>query len=265
MASTSVSKTESQGSNPCSPTTLIFGSTALRHWFPDFPRDPQDLDYICKDKPGKSKGIEYHWEDGFQYILDNNVDPKYVDPAFLYTIKVAHAAWDVFWLKTIHDVQFLKHKGCVLDEMLYSLLIKDNIKRHGAKRVSVKGTPEEFFKTYISRTVPHDELHHLVKFYDEPLHNRIRANPNDVKTSRFLWDNLSHEDKIKCALEETYVFALERFIHMPPKIAVANALRNLITSSTKGYFNLFLIENFSELMYYDLARFKEIYKSFRSK
>lgn len=28
--------------------SLIFGSTAAKHWFPDFPREPHDLDLISK-------------------------------------------------------------------------------------------------------------------------------------------------------------------------------------------------------------------------
>ena len=85
---------------------LIFGSTALKYWFPDFKREPKDLDYISQTKPRPgTKGVEYIWEDSFQYVLENNVDPKYVDPAFLYTIKVAHAAWDVRWDKTMHDIR----------------------------------------------------------------------------------------------------------------------------------------------------------------
>lgn len=237
---------------------LIFGSTALKHWFPDLNRQPNDLDYMGAGV--NSKGVEYHWNDAFHYIVKHNQDKTYVDPNFLYTIKVSHAAWDIHWDKTMHDIMFLKNHGCQLDFELYNLLIQDWNKIHSPKSFKIDGKPEEFFTTHISRTVPHDELHHIVKFYDEPLHNRIRRDPNNVKTDKALWDQLSHEDKIKCVLEETYVFALERYLQYPPKIAFAKALKNLITKSTKGYFNLFMIDNFAELVYSDKEKLIKHYK-----
>jgi len=243
--------------------SLITGSVALQYWFPDFGREPKDLDIISKTK-GDLKA-DYFWVDSFQYILNNNQDQKCVDPNFLYTIKVSHASWDIRWDKTMHDIIFLKSKGCILDKNLYLLLLKEWSVLHGPKAISVKGTPEEFFNQYITRTVPHDELHHMVKFYNEPLHNKIRKDPNDVKTSKLLWHGLGYENQLKCALEETYVFALERYMKYPPKIALAKALKNLITSATKGYFNLFLIENFNELLYYDHGHYLKIYKEMRPK
>jgi hypothetical protein len=92
----------------------------------------------------------------------------------------------------------------------------------------------------------------------------LRLDPNDVKFSKALWVALSYEDQIKCALEETYVFALERYLEFPPKIAFLKALKQLITSSTKGYFNLFLIDNFFELMYYDKNKYFTHYKEVKN-
>lgn len=238
---------------------LIFGSTALKHWFQDLNREPKDLDYISKD--GKnSKEVEYHWAPSFQYIVDNNKDSVYVDPNYLYTIKVSHAAWDIRWEKTIRDIKFMKDKGCVLDIPLYEILLKDWNVIHSEKRIRLKGTPEEFFNKNIARKVPHEQLHDIVKFYDKPLHESIRPDKNDVACSKKLWDNLSQEDKLKCALEETYVFAIERYSEYPPNIALSKALKHLITKSTKGYFNLFMIDNFFDLLYYDRDRYIGIFK-----
>ncbi len=238
---------------------LIFGSQALKHWFPDFPRDSKDLDIIAKGKKS-TKEVEYHWVDSFQYILDNNKDSKYVDPNFLYTAKVSHAAWDVWWDKTMHHIMFLKAKGCQLDRTLYNMLINEWKIVHGAKKVKVVGKGEEFFNSNIVRKYNHDDLHELVKFYDKPMHELIRPNKDDVKVSIDLWNKLQYNDQLKCALEETYVFALERYYELPPKIAFYKALKQLITSSTKGFFNLFLIENYKELMDYDRTDYVKNYK-----
>lgn len=227
--------------------TLIFGSTALKHWFPDFPREPNDLDYIGKRT--SSRGIEYHWAPSFQYILDNNKDETFVDPDFLYTIKMSHACYDIRWDKTMFDIKFMKEKGCKLIPGLYNSLRDDWGIIHPKKNIKVSGKPEEFFKQTIKRRYNHDDLHEFVKFYDKPLHESIRPDPEDVKCRKDLWDKLSYDDKLRCALEEAYVFAIERYLEYPPKIALAKSLKLLTTSSTKGWFNFFLIDNYFNLRF----------------
>ena len=240
---------------------LIFGSRAANYWWSDFSREPKDLDYIGIGK--SSKDIEYHWAPSFQYIIDNNKDTKYVDPDFLYTIKMSHACYDIRWEKTMWDINFLKERGCKLIPELYNSLLRDWEVIHHKKKIVLKGTAEEFFKPTITRKYPHDELHKKVAFYEDPLHTKIRKDLNDVKCSKKLWDTLSEEDKMKCALEEAYVFAIERYLEYPPNIALSKALKTLITSSTKGWFNFFLIDNFFNLIYYNHERYITIFKEIK--
>jgi hypothetical protein len=242
---------------------LIFGSTAIKHWYPDFNRTPKDLDIIGKGIPS-TKDMEYHWCPSFAYVTKNNVDSKYVDPNFLYTIKISHAAWDIRWEKTMHDIKFLKNKGCVLDEALYKSLLNDWETIHYKKKIVVKGNANEFFTSTISRRYNHDELHKKVMWYNVPLHESIRKDINDVHCSRELWNNLSEEDKMRCALEEAYVFAIERYSDYPATIALSKALKTLITSSTKGWFNKFLIDNFFTLLYYERERYINIFKEIKN-
>jgi hypothetical protein len=127
--------------------------------------------------------------------------------------------------------------------------LKDWEKIHGSKKhIILKGNAEQFFNKNITRALDHDKVHEIVKFYDRPLHEAIRKDLSDVKVSKELWDKLSHEDKIKCALEEIFVFALERYFDYGPKTGYNKAIKQLITQSTRGFFNLFLIENFQELL-----------------
>jgi len=226
---------------------LIYGSVAAKHWFPDF-RDTKDLDYICEDTSKRSKEIEYHWTPSFQYVLDNNVDDTYVDPNFLYTIKFSHAAWDIRWTKTMKDIRFFKNKGCVLDLELYNMLLKDWEIIHGKKKVNLNQDNSEFFTKYVKREYDHDWLHGFLAFYDEPLHTKIRKTDKPL-CYKDLWDDLSLDDQYKCALEEIYVVATERYDNYPPKIAKFKSMKNIITSMTKGWFNYFLIDNFEELLY----------------
>ena len=238
---------------------LVFGSTAAKYWFPDF-REPKDLDYISQIIPfNKEKGVEYHWCEPMRYVILSNKDDVFVDPDFLYTIKVSHAAWDINWDKHMKDIIFLKKKGCQLDYWLYKDLYDYWSVHHGAKKVKMSGMNQDFFTPTIDREYDHDWLHEYLSFYDRPLHERIRKNMDSPLPSKALWDKLSYEDQLKCALEETYVIATERYLFNRTKefdklcfnIAKIKSLKNLVTSMSKGWFNLFLIENFGELYYND--------------
>lgn len=242
---------------------LIFGSTALKHWYTDFARIPKDLDLMGKGV--STCEVECHWVDGFQYIFDKNIDKKYVDPNFLYTIKISHAAWDIRWDKTMHDIHFMKAKGCVIDMVLYDILFKEWEIKHREKKVKLVGTANEFFKSTIIRKIDHDTLHQMIAFDKAPMHTLIRHNKNSVICSKSLWDTLCYEDQLKCALEEAYVFALERYYMYPAKIALSKAIKTLITSSTKGWFNLFLIDNHKEMLYYNLERYINLFNETKGK
>ena len=233
---------------------LIFGSIAVKHWFPDY-RIPNDLDIISRDD---------YWISAFEYLETHNVHSQYVDPDFLYTIKVSHAAWPIHWDKTMHDVVFLKNHGCKLNKEFYDLLIPCWIELHGKKRVNLNTSNDDFFTSLITRKYTHDYLHEQLAFYDRPLHEKIRKDLNSPASSEELFCLLSDEDKIKCALEEIYVFMYERFL-IPEKTksykhAKYKAMRLLITSASTGWFNRFIIENFETLIYYedDLCRHKHL-------
>lgn len=58
--------------------TLIFGSTASKHWFPDF-RDPKDLDVLSPETLMEKERQNYWYGDSSQWVIDNNVDDRFVD------------------------------------------------------------------------------------------------------------------------------------------------------------------------------------------
>lgn len=240
---------------------LIFGSRAMQYWFPDCREPKRDIDIITPEKLKSSREIEYHWCDSFQYVFDHNKDKVYVDPDFLYTIKVSHAAWDIHWEKTMFDIRFLQAKGCKLYQGLYEMLVKEWEVIHGdKKRVNLNKPNEYFFDDAVTRKYNHDQLHQHFKFYDEPLHTKIRLDLSKALPSKELWDKLSEDDKLKCALEEIMVIATERYLFsecpIPAKLAKYKAMKRLITSMTKGWFNLFLIVNFEQLLYYSNEHWK---------
>lgn len=77
---------------------LIIGSTAIKHYFPDFKRSPKDLDYVVESKKGlkNSPGIEY---------LENPIILKYqqdgyLRPDLMLSLKISHMFWDINWEKS---------------------------------------------------------------------------------------------------------------------------------------------------------------------
>ena len=227
---------------------LIYGSTAIKYWYSDF-REPRDLDIITNRE--KIKGIECYWMKEFEYLTENK-DTRYVDPNSLLTIKMSHLSWDINWDKHMHDVIFLKNKGCTIDLKFYKKLITAWERVHWKKKVNLNTINKNFFQKKITRRFDHDWLHEQVAFYKRPLHESIREDLNSPQCSEKLFSLLSHQKKIKVALEELYVLTLERFIFIDKpqsfKFAKTKMLKQMITSTTKGWFNLFLKDNCIELL-----------------
>lgn len=225
--------------------TLIFGSTALKHWIPELKRTPKDLDIIGLGQ--SSKEVEYFFNPAFQYILDNNKDTEYVDLNFLYTIKCSHLAYDINWDKHCLDVMLMQSKGCVLDEQLYNLLLKDWKEIHGKKRVNLNLTKDQFFTKYVTRVIDHDEIHERIAYYDKPIYKTILKDGKEVLTDITKWNKLNHNDKLLCILEEVYATACERWMDLPPKISKMKAMRLYCTSLSKNDYCKYAIVNMKEL------------------
>lgn len=229
---------------------LIFGSRAIKFWFPDFREPSGDTDYICED-PMMSKTLQHYWIPSFQYFLDNNKHPVYLDPEFCLLIKQSHAGWDIHWQKTIADILFLKRKGLVVDKTLYHMLVKDWIGVHGKKWASLKNkTSTTFFEDAVSRKYVHDDIHEAVAIYDKPLYEKLIVEGVNCSESGF--DKLSFDDKILMTKEEIWVTALERY-HIPSDFTCGHAaaygksLRKLATTMSSGWFKFFILDNFQFL------------------
>lgn len=247
--------------------SLIFGSHAIKHWYPDFKREPSDLD-IMTQEPRRPDGqrVEHLWADSFQEILDTNRDPKYVDPEKILTVKASHANWDIKWEKTICDILFLKEKGLEIDYDLYKKLKNDWRVIHGRESAPLRNkTADEFFADKVSRKYVHDDIHKAVAYYDKPLFLKILKSPNSVECSKKKFDKLSFSDKIKLAREEIYVTALERWV-IPSDFqesagrAYNRSLKKFVTTMSSGWMSFFLIDNFKFLIKPDVdyvAKFRQ--------
>lgn len=234
---------------------LIYWSTAIKHWFPDFTREPNDIDYITDDTTLKSNWKEeYYRADFFEYLRTFNEDDTYVTPDLLYTIKLSHLSYDINWDKHMYDVIFLKSKWCKVVYDFYMLLMEWWKTIHWVKKCKLNVKNEEFFKSNIERKYEHDWLHEQYALHWRPMNERIRPDLSSPKCSKELWDKLTYQEKLDCAIEEIYVLTTERFIFVDNPLRLQQAkiktLKNMIVSTTSGWFNLFLKENFKELLDY---------------
>lgn len=212
---------------------------------PELKRTPKDLDYIG---PGKSsKDIEYFMHTALEYILDNNIDNTYVDLNFLYTIKCSHLHYDIKWDKHCIDVMFMQSHGAILDNTLYSLLMKDWEVIHGPKKLNLNKDPEDFFTPHVARKIDHDELHRLIAFYDEPMFKKILKDGKKVLTDRQKWDRISDEEKMICILEEVYVTAFERWPNYPEQMLKSKGIKLYCTSLSKNEYFKYAVTHMKEL------------------
>lgn len=230
---------------------ILIGSKAARQWLPDFPREPADIDYITDEEAEQYEGFAYIQDQ--MRIYSNYPDQQLAAlPHILFTLKMSHIYYDIWWDKTIFDIIWYKGRGFEVDEELLKILGKDWEKKYGPKQINTNMSNEDFFMDNVKREYVHDDIHKAVAFYDEPLYRKVKKDLSKAALSKELFDNLDFKDKIKLCLEEINVVSLERFLipkkfRMHPKTARYMACKQLITSMSKGWFPRFIVDNFREL------------------
>lgn len=239
-------------------TWIIIGSTAAHHWFPDF-RAPVDLDLLTPNKVcavgSTGPFLDCQWHQAAEALINASANKVFLDADLLFTLKVSHAEWDVKWDKTLFDIEFFKRKGCSLNMPLYKELFQVWTTVHGKKRVNLNQELDVFFTSAVKRKYNHEWLHEHLAFYSRPLHEAIRTNLQSAWCSEDLFNGLSLDDKLKCALEEIMVIAVERH-NLTAKsqksdisTAMNKAHKQLVTTMTTGWFALFLILNRYDLLF----------------
>jgi len=178
----------------------------------------------------------------------------------LYTIKLFLAQWDSDFSSDVAKIAQLKARGCKRNIPLYKALCSRFEPMLSTKRVLDRVSKQGSFKQHLNRLFLHDELHQHFAHYSEPLYKTILKNPNTIYTSSKKFKQLSQQDQFKCALEEIYTVATERLI-IPwgygIQEAKAIALKRLCIGLSKGYFCLYLLENYFELLYSDYSYFEK--------
>lgn len=224
---------------------LICGSSALKHWLPDYDRRINDVDYMgYKDQFDFDNfgGIDsFITEDNFLYtnsklkiefinitnclvlqtIFNLNKDDTYLDLNLCLLLKSAHKH---FYLgkyaksfKHLMDYSYILHQGIFLTTQETSLseeykdwLIKnvyDNDERL-LSFPSLDKSKEEFFTKHVKYYVDHDYIHQVVAIGDTPAYTNCLV--GEVKFSNNKFIDQPQSIKINMVLEEAFVLAYER-------------------------------------------------------
>lgn len=247
---------------------LITGSTAAKMMFPDFPREPSDIDCFVltggTDTPPPGNGYDTFSHELLDPWLNKRLPSGwpsrevYATPNELYTIKVAHSHWELpngSWRKHMFDLQWLKARGATLDMDLYRLLVKVWEDVHGAKKMNMQRSKDAFFTDAVVRIYDHDSIHWSVAYGDEPLYVQFLKPGAEVDMDMEKLKAAPRSVQIALFREEVYATALERLLipndyRFSPGHAYLWALRRTITSLTRGWSSRFMIENYD--------RFREV-------
>ena len=230
------------------------GSSAIKHWFQDFPREPKDIDYAIQFKiKSPEKGIEYIYNPIIpKYNIRNDM---YCSPDHLYTLKLSHLFWDINWDKHMFDLQFLKNKGCKLVPNLFNELYEFWNQYHGERKTSdLTMSPDQFFNNAINYNLDHDKIHEIIN--PNPLYKKILVGDGTVNTSEDKWNLLTNEEKQDLIREETMVMSYERLAGRDYRTAYKWQMKQLILKHLPIWQAIFAIENYP-VIYLPKFNYKE--------
>lgn len=222
---------------------LIIGSTAIKHYYPDFPREPKDIDIIVLEKQKRDGETEYLQN---PIILKYQKD-GYLKPELMTSLKVSHLLWDINWEKHMFDLQFLLYKGHNWDlnivrelrEYWHEVLPK-------VRRSKLEQSKEEFFTNNVNMdTNEHDYLHTLIAKI--PAYTKILKDSCEVELDENKWNTLSFEEKCDVVQEEAYVMAYERWKHLNYRIGYKRQLVQNIQKHYPEFIAFFAIQNYIKL------------------
>lgn len=246
---------------------MIIGSAALGCWLnEDF---DGDIDIIA-DEPVNGPGIEHHPLS----VLNNAEALRY---ATGHTLKVGGRRFPICSLKGLAIIKRSHmHRLLKWDRHMFMLRkigwpqFRDNLSPEDVSFLkertrltkqeysspSLNKSNAEFFDDYVEKHFDHDSVHEYVAYGERPMYERLKRDMAMAKCDRDLWEELPHEDKIKCVLEECYVIGLERCLVpprlrgarvMPSRMAALKGLQKVCTTLCSGWFRDFAIDYYEDI------------------
>lgn len=224
---------------------ILIGSSAIKHWFPDFTREPKDKDYVVESGFRNSRETEYLCN---PVLFSHANGAAILEPNDLATLKASHLCWDINWGKHMYDLQFLLSKGCKINTELFFKLYHFWNEYHGKnKRSDLKMSKEDFFTNAINYNEhEHDELHKILN--PVPVYTLVLKDGAEVELDPVKFDNLTHEQKLDFIREETMVMAWERYRNQDYRIAYSRMLKKFIMSHCPLFALQFTLENYVTIL-----------------
>lgn len=222
---------------------LIIGSTAIKHYFPDWSHIPKDLDYTVDIQRNNEPGIEYLYNP----VILKYQNGGYLKPELMLSLKISHMFWDINWYKHMFHIQFLLSKDIKYDLDLVNELIEFwKITHKKIRRSDLSSGKEEFFTNNVNEDVgQHDHLHTLIN--PIPMYTLLLKDGCEVELDESKFHNMSFDQKKAVIFEETAVMAYERYPKMDYRNAFKIQLKDNIIKHFPQYIALFAIENYIEL------------------
>lgn len=239
---------------------MIIGSVAIKHHFPEHNREVKDVDLAVSDEHTPSVNSAYRVERLQNPILLEYVSnshghiPEYCPADELYTLKISHIFWDVFWEKNMWDIVFLKERGCKLIKPLFEKLYMYWNKVHGKNRRSdLKMSAEDFFDNALNYPIDHDTIHEILikhsyfEGQDKPTYTLILKDGAEVEVDESKYNTLTDLQKFNLVFEEVAVMAAERYSKRYYKSAYNRMLKKFIIGHAPIWEALWIIENYKNL------------------
>ena len=239
---------------------LVIGSTAIKHWFPDFPREPRDLDYVVNIKGmwSKEEGVEYLENDWLYLQQDKYAKDGYLLPDALLTLKISHSFWELdngSHSKHLWDISFLVEKGCkFIPDLFYKLFTYwEGI--HGKRKSSdLEMTATDFFDNALPKEFEHDHLHEILithpyfESQESPTYTKILIGEVEVSEDKF--NLLSEREKYNLVFEEVCVMSWEkgRFPEdMYWKRKYSRMLKKFLLNHCPLWEGIWILQNYKQL------------------
>lgn len=244
-------------------SSLIVGSTAMEYLRENrgilaLPkRTPSDMDiWTTEDSEDRIEmsgrtDLAMMPKHVISLVERDSEDSRYPSLDSLYTIKISHLGWDIFWQKHKRDAIVMKYAGAKLLPDLYDALVKQWKEEHGSKDfLSLNKNKDDFFTDAVDYVYDHDYLHELAAFPSRPVYESVRKDGHDVLIDKEKFFSLPFEKQVKMFREEITVIACERWL-IPEKLAGKvrwtkawqYALRKTCTTLTKNWATDFLVQN----------------------
>lgn len=217
---------------------VLIGSSAMKHWFPDFNREPKDEDYAILDRSHKIKGDCMV----IPLVCENSTE-SIATPEMLLTLKLSHIFWDNNWDKHMWDIQFLLDKGVDYNKELFLELVEFWKQHYRLNRSNLKQSSEDFFNNALDSKYEHDYIHTLIA--DPPAYKQFLKGEVELDETKVL--QASNEEKDKLIQEEIMVMAWERFHGLYYKKAYFFMLKKYIREHIPMYLFDYIIKNYKRL------------------